>query len=190
MSTAILIHGWAQKEEAYNPKYPSPSNSHWLPWLTKQLMIKDIHTIAVEMPKAYYPVYPDWKREFERFDVNEETILVGHSCGAGFLVRWLSENQQRVGKVILVAPWTGIRPDQPFDDSFFQFKADQHLVDRTQGVTIYLSTDDGSMIKDSVTKLREEVEGMKYREFEGKGHFTLHSMGTEAFPELLEDILV
>jgi hypothetical protein len=43
MKNAILIHGWADKHEFYDPKYPTASNSHWFPWITKQLMINDIH---------------------------------------------------------------------------------------------------------------------------------------------------
>lgn len=27
------------------------------------------------------------------------------SCGAGFLLRWLSENSVRIAKLILVIPW-------------------------------------------------------------------------------------
>lgn len=55
MKNAILIHGWASKQEFYNPLCPTASNSHWFPWLSKQLMIRDIHTVAVEMPNGYYP---------------------------------------------------------------------------------------------------------------------------------------
>ena len=107
MKNAILVHGWVGKQEYYDERYPTASNSHWFPWLTKQLMIRDIHTVAVEMPNGFYPQYEVWKREFERFDITPETLLVGHSCGGGFLVRWLSETDQKVGRVVLVAPWIG-----------------------------------------------------------------------------------
>lgn len=92
---AILVHGTCNKEEYYSEKYPTPSNSHWFPWLSKQLIILDIPTVAVEIPDSYMPDYSVWKREFERFNINSETILIGHSCGGGFLVRWLSENKNK-----------------------------------------------------------------------------------------------
>ena len=191
MSNAILVHGWAQKSEYYDPKYPTGSNSHWFPWLTKQLMIRDIYTVAVEMPDGYYPNYEAWKREFERFDIDKQTILVGHSCGAGFLVRWLSENDVKVGKVILVAPWLGDDPgDEPFDTSFFDFAINPDIAKQTEGLTIIHSTNDGTGVKKSVNTLTAQLKGFRYVELENKGHFTFESLGGEEFSELLEELLV
>ena len=189
MKSAILVHGWANKNEFYDLRYPTPRNSHWFPWLTKQLMTKGIHTNAVEMPNSFYPQYELWKKEFERFDTDDETILVGHSCGGGFLVRWLSENDVKVGKVVLVAPWMGIRPDQEFDESFFDFTIDQNLANKTKSLTIFNSSNDISEIQDSVKLLKESLNNIKSIELENKGHFTLKGLGAEEFPELLKEIL-
>ena len=105
MKNAIIIHGTCDEDEYFSDKYPSLSNSHWFPWLQKQLLINNIFTQTPEMPEAHKPDYDKWKKEFEKFDVNSETILVGHSCGGGFLIRWLSENKIKIKKLILVAPW-------------------------------------------------------------------------------------
>jgi predicted alpha/beta hydrolase family esterase len=83
-SNAILIPGTSSKTEYYSTKYPTASNSHWFPWLSKQLIILDIPTVAVEMPNSYMPNYAIWKKEFERFEINSKTILIGHSCGGAF----------------------------------------------------------------------------------------------------------
>ena len=190
MKNAILVHGWAKKAEYYDLKYPTPSNSYWFPWLSKQLSVKDIHTVALEMPKTYYPVYVDWKKEFERYDVTPETVLVGHSCGGGFLVRWLSENDQaKIGKVILVAPWMGIRPEQDFDETFFDFDVDHEIATRTEELIIFNSSNDVATIKESVDLLLEKVDNIKLIDLQNKGHFTLKGLGTEEFPELLEEML-
>lgn len=191
MKSAILVHGWADKQEFYNPQYTTASNSHWFPWLTKQLMIRDIHTVAPEMPKGYYPEYEIWVREFERFEINSDTVLVGHSCGAGFLIRWLSENPDRkVGKVILVAPWIGIKfNEEPFDGSFFDFEMRKGIAEQTDGLYLFNSIDDMPAVLESVDVIRKNVENIYYHEFSNKGHFTLKSLGTEEFPELLELIV-
>lgn len=189
MKNAILVHGWEHKSDFDNPDYPTASNSHWLPWLTKQLMLRGIHTVAPEMPQSFYPAYELWRTEFERFDVRPDTILVGHSCGGGFLIRWLSQNKKRTGKVILVAPWVGVDPDQDFDRSFFDFTWDANLVDRTQGVTIFNSTNDVEEIHKSVKIIRERIRDINLVELENKGHFTLKGLAAEAFPELLEECL-
>jgi len=86
MKNAILLHGCCDREEYFSDQYPSLSNSHFFPWLQKQLLIKGIHTQTPEMPQSYEPDYSKWKKEFERYEINTETILLGHSCGAGFLL--------------------------------------------------------------------------------------------------------
>lgn len=188
--TAILVHGWVSKSEFYDEKCPTASNLHWFPWLTKQLMMRDVHTVALEMPRAYYPEYDIWKRELERFDIGPETVLVGHSCGGGFLVRYLSENDVRVGKVVLVAPWLGYDTgDEPFDETFFQFEIDAEIARKTAGLTIIASTDDEDGVQKSVAELREKLVDFRYVKLENRGHFMRASLGGEAFPELLEEIL-
>jgi uncharacterized protein len=196
MNNAILVHGWASKNEFYNPDYPTGSNSHWFPWLTKQLMIRDIYTVAVEMPNGFYPEYQVWKREFQRFDINENTVLVGHSLGGGFLMRWLSEENVKVGQVILVAPWLGAMvgddrySPEEFDMSFFDFKLDSDIALKTKGITNISSTNDGIGVQKTVSFIQEKLNNIKYVELQDKGHFTLKSLGTDAFPELFEEIII
>lgn len=191
MRNAILIHGRPDKEEYFNPKYPSASNSHWFPWLTKQLQINNIFTVAIEIPKPWQPRYNIWKKELERFDITPETILVGHSCGGGFIVRWLSENRDRyVNKVVLVAPWLNPENNPKYDTAdFFNFDIDPNLRNRTAGVTIFNSTNDKPTIHKSVKIIRQKIKGIEYKEFYNYGHFCFEDMKTVEFPELLEEIL-
>lgn len=190
MKTAIILHGKTGKEEYYSDKFPSASNSHWLPWLQKQLIIKDIAAHTPEIPHAYAPHYPTWCKAFERYDITPETILVGHSCGAGFIVRWLSEHPEiNVGKVVLVAPFApSVKADWDHH-GFFNFTADPNLVSRTKGATIFGSDNDSPEIIESIKQYREVIKNVEYREFKGYGHFSLKRMGTVEFPELLEEVL-
>lgn len=186
MKTAILIHGMPSKEEYYDPQSESPSNAHWFPWVQHQLILQDVLAQTIEMPTPYAPVYAAWESIFRQFAVDKETLLVGYSLGAGFLVRYLSENDVRVGKVILVAPW--MDPEKELENGFFDFIFDTRFVQKTQGVTIFISEDDDAEMHESV-KMLEECEGIEIRRFTDKGHFTRRGMGTVAFPELLEEVL-
>lgn len=194
MKTAIIIHGMPDKEEYYNEdKYlnterSSPSNCHWLPWLQRQLLLKDIVAQTPEMPIPYNPDYNLWKEIFERFYINEETILVGHSCGGGFIIRYLSENNIKVGKVVLVAPWIDI--NKILDTGMFDFEIDENIVSKTKGITIFSSTDDVEEVQKSIEVVKEKIKGIKVLNFENYGHFCLSDMKTEKFPELLEEILI
>lgn len=149
MKNAIIIHGCPDKEEFFDSSTPSPSNNQWLPWLQKQLGMKEWSAQTPEMPDAYEPNYETWKKVFEQYDLDEETVLVGHSCGGGFLIRWLSEHEVKIEKMILVAPWLDL--DKEFKNDFFDFEIDLNLIKKTtEGITLFYSTDDDRVIIESV----------------------------------------
>ncbi len=188
MKTAIIIHGMPSKEEyCMKDGGKSPSNRHWFPWLQCQLLIKGILTQTPEIPEPYEPVYEKWKKVFEQFPIDEETILVGHSCGGGFLVRWLSENKVRVGKVVLAAPWLDL--EKELSSGMFDFDIDPEFPSRTAGVTIVYSTDDDDYILGSVAAIKRGAHGVEEVVFTDKGHLTRGDMRSDEFPELLDIIL-
>lgn len=192
MKNAILVPGRPDKEEHYDPESPSNSENHWFSWLKRQLILKDIHAVSIEPPFPFRPRYGEWKKEFERFDITPETILVGHSCGGGFLIRYLSENKDVVaGKVVLIAPWTNPLDYAESDTAdFFDFDIDKDFPKRTAGLTVFMSSDDDPSVIRTVDILKISVPGFELKKFIDKGHFTLRSLGTPEFPELLEVLQV
>ncbi len=189
MRNAVILHGLPTKDEYYSPSIPSMSNCHWLPWLQKQLMDRDIKADTPEVPYSYKAEWDNWVREVERFEIGPETTLVGHSCGGGFWVKYLSLNKNlRVGKVVLVAPW--LDPDRDEAGDFFKnFEIDPNLVKRTSGLAVFNSDKDMGNVHKSVAMIREKIEGLEYRGFHKYGHFCYEDKGTVEFPELLEECL-
>ncbi len=186
--TAIILHGAPGKEEYFDCNAPAQSNHHWLPWLQKQLLVRGYEAQTPEIPESYKPEYSIWKREFERFEVNETSLLVGHSCGAGFLVRWLSENPQvRVDKVVLVAPW--LDPNRSRTTDFFEFDIDPELAARSNIFAVFNSDNDGQSIKSSAYSIRDTVKNCRFREFHNYGHFCVQDLHSHAFVELLDLLL-
>ncbi|HSX31378.1 MAG TPA: alpha/beta hydrolase [Candidatus Saccharimonadales bacterium] len=188
---AILVPGRPDKDEHYDPTRPSNSEDHWFSWLKRQLILKDIHAVAIEPPFPFRPRYDEWQKEFERFDITPETILVGHSCGGGFLVRYLSEHKDlQVGKVALVAPWINPENWAASDTAdFFNFTIDSLFPNHTKGVAVFVSTDDEPSVVKTVDLLRSKVPGLNLKEYTDKGHFCLENLGTVEFPELLAAVL-
>lgn len=186
MKNAIILHGIPSREEYFDPQATSPSNNHWLPWIQKQLLMNGYIAQTPELPKPFEPEYKSWCDVFNQFSVNEETVLIGHSCGAGFLVRWLSENKISVGKVFLVAPWIDLNKE--LTNGFFDFEIDPELVLRTQSLHIFSSKDDHEEILSSVSKI-SQLQNAQLITFEDRGHFTLSDMNTVEFPDLLNAIL-
>lgn len=188
---AVLVPGRPDKDEHYDPSRPANSEDHWFSWLKRQLILKDIHAVSIEPPFPFRPRYDEWKREFERFDITPETILVGHSCGGGFLVRWLSEHPAvHVGKVALVAPWTNPDRYEVSDTAdFFDFEIDPTFPLRTAGVAVFISSDDEPSVVKTVDILKSTVEGVEYKEYTDKGHFCIEDLGGPEFPELRDYLL-
>ena len=183
MKNAILVPGRPDKDQHYDPNLPNNSENYWFSWLKRQLIISDINTLSIEPPMPFRPRYNEWKKEFERCDITPDTILVGHSCGGGFLMRYLSEHKDlSVGKVVLVAPWINPSNNPEADTAdFFDFEIDPDFPSRTAGVTVFVSTDDYPDVVETVNMLREKVVNLDIREYLDRGHFK-----TTPFPELLD----
>lgn len=189
MKKAIILHGMPNREEYFNPKNNSQSNSHWLPWLQQQLLVNNILTQTPEMPAPYAPNYADWKKEFEQFQLDENTMLIGHSLGAGFLIKYLSENNLKINKLALVAPFINSAKAFKEMEFFEDFVIDQALLSRTSESALFISRDDDTFILQDYLELKEKLLGLEIFGFQDKGHFTFEDMGTQEFPELLKYLL-
>lgn len=187
MKNAILLHGTCSEQEYLDSQSPPLSANHWFPWLQKQLLISDIHARTPQMPEAHKPDYLKWKTEFEMNMDEDVQILVGHSCGGGFLTRWLSENTRTVETVVLVAPW--LDPDRVKTTDFFDFEIDKNLPSRIKNFSLFMSKDDDKDIFDSVEIIKTSLPSITVYEFEDKGHFTIEDLKRNDFPELLEVII-
>lgn len=187
MKTAIILHGKPSKKGYYDPNREAQSNSHWLSWIQHELLLNDILAQAIELPEPYTPNYDDWKKIFELLPVNKDTILIGHSRGAGFLIRWLSENDVETDKVALVAP--SLMDNKEVEHGFSNFEIDKDFPSKTKRTTVFYSKDDVGSVKYTVNLLKEKVDNIEYQEFEDKGHFTMGDMNTKEFPELKQVLL-
>jgi len=187
MRNAIILHGMPSKEEYYNPDSQAQSNKHWLPWIQRKLILNDILAQALELPEPFEPVYDKWREIIEQVSVDQETILIGHSCGGGFLVRWLSENKVRVGKVVLVAPFLDPDGDE-VKSGFFDFTIDEGLVERTAGISILVCRQDDEEILKSVDQIHKALPCVRVVEIPEGRHFTYRDMKKHEFPELLDQL--
>lgn len=187
MKRAVIIHGMPGKEEYYDSACVAPSQNHWFPWLHRQLQLVDVFVQTPEMPTPWEARYEEWTAVLDGFKPDENTMLVGHSLGGGFLVRWLSEFNGKVGRVVLVAPW--LDPHKELTTGFFDFEIDPALAQKTKDITVFISDDDHEEEQTSLAVLKEKVDGLQVRQFTGKGHFIFKHMGTNEFPELRDHLL-
>ena len=188
MKNCIIIHGSpSSREKGIDPEKRT-YDKHWIPWTKKELISRGIKTKVPLMPEPWEPKYSEWKKNLEKLNINEESILVGHSSGGGFLVRWLGDTNKKIKKLILVAPAI-IHSGQykPLND-LLKFKINKEIKNNIREIIIFVSKDDSIGIRKSV-EIFSNALGVKPREFEDRGHFTLGDMETEEFPELIEAII-
>ena len=184
----IIIHGCpSDVEKAMNPEKRT-YDKHWIPWTKKQLIAKGIKTETPLMPSPWQPDYEKFKNEFEKYEVDENTILIGHSCGCAFLVRWLGETKKKIFKLILVAPWKIPDKDDKFRKEFYTYPIDETIKERVKEIVMFTADDEEDDGKESLKIFHKSLDG-EIIELKGRGHYTLNDTGTEEFPELIEVVL-
>ena len=188
MKNAIIIHGCpSDKEKAMNPETRT-YDKHWIPWLKRELAERGIKAEAPLMPNPWEPVYEAFKKELEKYSVSEGTILVGHSCGCTFLVRWLRDSKQKIDKLILVAPWKIPDKDDEFRKAFYDYPIDETIKLRVKEIVMFTADDEEEDGKKSVRIFHKSLGG-KIIELQGRGHYISGDMETEEFPELINEVL-
>ena len=182
----IIIHGGPGDEKP--TKSHRLGELHWLSWATEKLNSLGIKTVNPTMPDPWNPRYEDYKIEFEKYHVDENTILIGHSRGCAFLVHWLGETKQKIKKLILVAPYKIAVGDNELKKKIYDFEIDPRIKDRVAQIIIFTSDNEEPEGKQSV-QIYHAALGGTIINLPNFGHYTLEDMGTNEFPELIREII-
>jgi|SRR3989344_994314 len=183
----IIIHGCPSNREKAMNLETRTYDKHWIPWIKKQLISKGISVETPLMPEPWKPNYSKFKEEFEKYNIDENSILIGHSCGCAFLVKWLGESKQKINKLILVAPWKIPDKDDQNRKEFYNYHIDESIKERVNEIIMFTADDEEDDGKKSL-KIYHMALGGKIIELKAHGHYTLGDMGTESFPELIKEI--
>jgi len=187
-TNCIIIHGGpGDREPTKNHKM---GEMHWMGWTKGKLNSLGIKTVNPSMPDPWNPRYEDYKHEFEKYPVDDNTILIGHSRGTAFLVHWLGDTKQKISKLILVAPWKVVVDDvgeEKLKTKFYDFAIDPTIKDRV-GEIIYFTSDNEEKEGKESLKIFYDAIGGKIIDLPNHGHYVIDEMGTEEFPELLEEM--
>lgn len=186
-TNCIIIHGCPGSEEEMMNLADRTFDKHWMPWIREKLSNQGIESETPMMPSPWAPIYEEFKKKFEKQEITEDTILVGHSCGCAFLVRWLGETKQKIAKLILVAPWKIPDVGNKKEEEFYTYPIDETIKDRVGKIVMFTSDDEEDDGKESL-KIYNKYLGGVVIELKGHGHYTMGDMGTNEFPELLSVI--
>jgi predicted alpha/beta hydrolase family esterase len=136
------------------------------------------------MPCKQNASFDEWSARFEQYipHMRDGIVLIGHSLGGSFLLRYLSEHAipVSVAATLLVAPAIGDTPDEPLcsftpPTDFTSFAA--HAGD----VHVFHSTDDVVVPVAHTQTLQGKLPAATMHYHEGFGHYN-----ADQVPELLE----
>ena len=139
------------------------------------------------MPSGDNAQYAQWASWFSRImtALDRPVVLVGHSLGAMFLVKYLSEQEtgHDIQGLLLVAG----RYDDPkctHPHTSFTLEGDvSSLTKKAERVVFFHSADDPVVPYESFERFRTAAPNADFLAFEGRGHFL-----DDPFPELISVI--
>jgi predicted alpha/beta hydrolase family esterase len=140
------------------------------------------------MPNKWDARFEEWKMVFEKLlpHLRDDLILIGHSMGGAFIVKYLAENAfpRRVKATYLVAaPYR----DNPPEYELLSFSPPKNLIrfNAQAGlITIYQGEDDPVVPRADAEKYKKLLPESDLQFLAYRGHF-----GQEHFPELTRSIL-
>jgi len=191
MRNCIIVHGCPETRETLVDVGEETYFRHWIPWAKKQLEIAGVKTYVPKMPVPWKPVYAKYKAKFEKdFGalINSDTVLIGHSCGCAFLVRWLGDSNCNICKLILVAPWKIPPPNNTIKEKFYGFEINKNVRENVRQIIYFTSDNEAKPGKDSL-EMYYSVLGGQIIELHNKGHYTFEDMKNVEFPELVKTVL-
>ncbi len=153
----------------------------------QEVLGEEYEIILPRMPHADNAKYKEWKKEFENLipRLRDGVILIGHSLGASFLAKYLSENDfpKKIKATLLVSG--------PYDTDggrvLAQFNITsslKKLEDQGGKLFLYHSKDDPIVVFTELRKFQEQLPSATVRVFEDRKHFN-----QEEFPELIQDVI-
>src|SRR3989338_1297557 len=155
----------------------------WKPWLRGKLD-GEYEVIIPVMPNKFNARFEEWKIWFEKFTpfLKDGVVFIGHSLGASFIAKYLSENKfpKKVRAVMLVA---GVYEKDSEGYSLLSFALPEKLDLQNENTMIYHSKDDSVVPFSALENFSRALPQAKTRVFEDRGHLNMPE-----FPELLEDI--
>src|SRR3989339_37003 len=85
---AVLVYGIYTKELANLPECNPNNEVNWMGWTKKELKKQGYEVVCPVIPKVWQSTYADWKKELDKINIDEYTVMVGLSAGAGAITKF------------------------------------------------------------------------------------------------------
>lgn len=155
--------------------------------MTLAEILSDHEVLLPEMPNKMNAKYAEWEIWFDKYIqfLQDDVILVGHSLGASFFLRYLSRRALPVSVrtlYLVAAPY--FTTDQEMGGDFRFNEAEiSHISDTVAEIVLIHSADDNVVPFNNLQLLKRAFPEARIIEFVDRNHFN-----QESFPELIADI--
>lgn len=187
----IIVHGGdsfnTYKEYLQNLKESKIDFSRfktkgWKSSLNKKLG-RNFDVISPSLPNSANAKYIEWKIYFDKLTpfFDNDVILLGHSLGAIFLLKYLSTNKLNkdiLGLFLVSAPY----PSKNIKEFSFKLNV-ENIEAQCKNIFMYHSQDDIVVGYRDFEQYKIKMRNAKFRTFKHRGHFNQSS-----FPEIVRDI--
>jgi serine hydrolase len=180
MKSAFIIHG----------TYGN-SKENWFPWLKQELEKSDYKVVIPDFPTPENQTLENWLNIFKKHekDLNEKTILIGHSLGCAFILTLLEKHQAKAA--YLVSAFIGTLDICDIDELNFSFtekKFDRNKIkSNCNKFTLFHSDNDPYVPLKKAEELKNKLDA-KLIMINQAGHFNEKS-GYKKFEEIKNKII-
>lgn len=180
-SAAIIVHG----------SYGNP-NENWFPWLREELEKIGYKVFVPAFPTPKNQKLEVWMEIFDKYkkELDENSILVGHSIGCAFILGILERIKVKINAVFLVAGFLGPLGNDFYDSiskTFTQKEFDwEKIKNNCDKFFVYHADNDPHIPLEKGQEMAKNL-GSKLIIVKNAGHFN-EKYGYKKFDILLEDI--
>jgi len=181
MKKAVIIHGTKGSPEG-----------NWFQAVAAELDAQGFHTFVPQFPTPEGQNLDNWLATFESEigELDQHSILIGHSVGAVFVLRLLEMIQIPVHTAVFVAGFTGRLGLPEFDAlnaTFVSTQFDWEKIGSNASHFICLSGSNDPYVPFEQGKQIANSLGVPHLVIDGGGHLNSES-GYRSFPRLLEEL--
>lgn len=173
--------------------YGNP-DENWFPWLKKELESRGHKLFIPRFPTPEGQDLKNWLKTFKEYEkyIKKDTIMIGHSVGAAFILDYLEISNKSIRSAFLVSGFTSLLGNPKFDNINKTFVDKGFDWKKIKGncVSFHLFHSDNDpyvplgLAEDLARNLRVPLMTVK-----GAGHFNAKS-GYIKFDQLLKKIII
>lgn len=179
MKNVLILHG----------TLGSP-DGNWLKWLKAELEAKGMQVWLPALPHAEQPSLNEWVEYVHAncpFELNQDTLIVGHSSGAILSLILAQQNQQPIGAIVAVSVFHDNSLQWEPNNKLFDVDFDWSKVRQNTSQLLFVHSDDDPYVPLDQAKYVADNCQAELVVLPGQGHFNLEkSADYKQFPKLLE----